>query len=343
MRASSIAFFALIASAVPLAGACLNLDLEDDCHFTLSCPPSIDACEGTCEPAVSYTPAWAAPLLVWLGDGSSTPLCPSQAASHAPVQFAPPPDPTCDPCTCSPSTGTCALPATASASTSQCAPSAPGIASDPPSAWDGSCTAANAVTSPVESMSVGAMTVSESEGCTPQTAPATQSLPKTWTVAGACFGTTQGTCPSSGDLCLPAIPSPKTVAAPGTGIWTYCITHEGADDDYTMMCPPRFPALRVFGPSVTDTRACAACACDPPQGSACSSFVSAYSDSSCSVYLGTVEATLEGPTCVDVPGTPLGSKSASAPVYVPGACAPSGGELTGSAVIDAPMTYCCRD
>jgi hypothetical protein len=28
-----------VALGGPLVGACVNLDLEDDCHFTLSCPP----------------------------------------------------------------------------------------------------------------------------------------------------------------------------------------------------------------------------------------------------------------------------------------------------------------
>jgi hypothetical protein len=54
-------------------------------------------------------------------------------------------------------------------------------------------------------------------------------------------------------------------------------------------------------------------------------------------------ATSSGPACVSVPAaSSLGSKQASAPIYTPGACQPSGGENTGSVQPVDPFTFCCR-
>jgi hypothetical protein len=48
------------------------------------------------------------------------------------------------------------------------------------------------------------------------------------------------------------------------------------------------------------------------------------------------------PTCHDVStGSALGSKSATMPTYLPGACQPSGGEPMGSATPTNPVTFCC--
>jgi hypothetical protein len=189
-------------------------------------------------------------------------------------------------------------------------------------------------------MTVAAMHATET--CAANPAPKTMSFPQTWTIARACDGTTQGVCPK-GDACLPVAPVPDG-ATPIGGTWTYCITHDGADDPYTMTCPgTAYPVLRVFGTSYTDTRACSACACGSPQGSACSSLVSVYADAACSKLVGALTASAVHSACVDVSGSPLGSKSATPPIYTPGTCAPSGGMLTGAAPIAAPITYCCID
>jgi hypothetical protein len=84
------------------------------------------------------------------------------------------------------------------------------------------------------------------------------------------------------------------------------------------------------------------CSCGPPEGSRCSSLVSVYDDSTCSNQIGSVLAQSSAPICLNIPaGHPLGSKTASPPVYEPGKCPASGGELTGLPVPDAQTTLCC--
>ena len=47
--------------------------------------------------------------------------------------------------------------------------------------------------------------------------------------------------------------------------------------------------------------------------------------------------------CGDIAaGAGLGSKTATVPIYEPGACDPSGGELTGSLELKGPTTFCCQ-
>ncbi len=182
MRGSSIVWIMLLASAALLVGACGDLfDMADDCHVLLNCPPAAGACDGTCVPG--GTPTWAAPVLVWLGDGTA-PLCPPQAKEDALDQVAPPPAPTCGPCAC-------------------------------------------------------------------DTRP---SQPTPWTVARMCFGTTQGVCPNTADMCLPTPSAPSDGVAP-TGIWTYCITHDGGgpDDPWTSCPGSDYPVQRVFGSGYTDS------------------------------------------------------------------------------------------
>jgi hypothetical protein len=70
--------------------------------------------------------------------------------------------------------------------------------------------------------------------------------------------------------------------------------------------------------------------------------VSIFTDGACATlaYSATVDAT--APTCQDLPpGTPLGSKSATAPTYTPGTCAPDGGVPSGAATPSGPSTLCC--
>src|SRR5262249_38668718 len=101
----------------------------------------------------------------------------------------------------------------------------------------------------------------------------------------------------------------------------------------------------LFYGDLQDMRSCTPCACDPPTGSVCTVVVSTYTDDVCASapsYMLTVDSA--GPPChhlASASGGVLGSKSASAPTYTPGACAPSGGVPMGSAVPVDPTTFCC--
>jgi hypothetical protein len=210
---------------------------------------------------------------------------------------------------------------------------------DPPPGWDGGCTpweaaAAGATCGKepcVVSLTIAPLELSEG-GCA-TSRPGAPESPATWqTRAHTCQGWLQGTCGDDGHVCVPAAP-------PGQGFRT-CISHDG-----DTACPPGTPYQdrRVFFAGFVDTRSCGACTCGPPAGSACTAEISIYQDAACAStpgYVETIDAL--GPACHDlVAGTALGSKAASVPVYTPGACAPSGGEPTGSAKPVDPSTYCC--
>jgi hypothetical protein len=323
----------LFVCALPVVGACLGGDMADDCHILLNCPLSgPPACEGTCVP-LGYGD-WEGPFLAWLGDGAA-PMCPLQAPRDYYSGVAPPPPPSCGECACEPSTGSCALPTSVTANAGSCMDPGSGTAFDPPAAWDGSCTTQDAIPGGVASVTVAPLVVVK-EGCVASKPISTQVLPPSPTVAQGCQGIVAGVCMARGSTCLPAVPPNG-----GNGAWTYCIMHEGAGDAYTETCPSEFTQLYAFGESFKDTRTCSPCSCGAPEGSACTSDVSLYSDSACVEPAGSVIAQSSAPMCVDTPTAwALGSKQASAPVYRPGTCPPSGGPA-GAAPLEAPMTLCC--
>jgi hypothetical protein len=120
-----------------------------------------------------------------------------------------------------------------------------------------------------------------------------------------------------------------------------CIFHNGDVD-----CPSDpanvYTEKHVFYAGIDDTRGCAPCTCGAPAGSVCSASISIYQDNACTSPLDLATVTSAGPVCHDLPvGSALGSKSASAPTYTPGACLPAGGEPTGAATGDQPGTFCC--
>ena len=47
-------------------------------------------------------------------------------------------------------------------------------------------------------------------------------------------------------------------------------------------------------------------------------------------------------SALEEPGTALGSKLATRPVYEPGSCEPLGGEAIGSVTLVGPSTFCCQ-
>lgn len=335
-----------------------------DCHNTLSCaPPEVDVvyvvsdagteCEGICVPGAEHD--WQQPTLVWLGyQDTDPPECPLQAPSkrdyHAATAA-----PACGTCSCSPPSGSCTLPAAASAHDAAC-PAELGIVEtpfDPPSGWDGSCTAHQAIAANldcdgkpcVQSVTFAPLAVSE-VGCVPKTEPAKPAyIPKNakkgLTLARACTGTPFGHCADNGHACVPVRPRETKDAS---GFWAHCVSHAGAGDAYTMTCPVDYPLKYVFSIDFEDTRGCAPCACAPPAGSTCTSLVSVYADDDCSptAELGSITVS-SAPMCLNLPpGARLGSKRATPPLYEPGSCKPRGGEPIGGVENIGPFTFCCQ-
>src|SRR5580704_10099541 len=105
-------------------------------------------CAGACVDSPSA--GWEGPYLVWFGPEPDAPSCPVTAPTvvyegHADLDAGPLP---CGPCQCDSPTGACGLPPTLAASSVGC----PGTGAsailtpfDSPAAWDGGCTADDAV------------------------------------------------------------------------------------------------------------------------------------------------------------------------------------------------------
>jgi hypothetical protein len=230
---------------------------------------------------------------------------------------------------------------TATGSASTCPGAGPGTSFDPPTAWDGSCTANGAIAGGVmcdggpcvEGLTVASLSLTEI-ACAPKTLPIPADV--TWqTAVYTCSGQTYGRCADSGSVCVPRLPSHSTE-------FTYCVSQQG--DEGNPSCPMDYPKRYVFYVDAEDTRSCSACSCGPPQGSTCSSLITVYSDDLCSAPVASISATSADVMCVTTPaGSALGSKAATPPTYAPGSCQPGGGQVTGSIQPTAPHTFCCRD
>lgn len=303
----------------------------------------IPGCSGQC--FANPPTFWTSPLLLWFGAETDAPACPDSAPAlgfegHADLDA---PDTACGVCSCGAPEGSCELPATVTANAATCALTNATTAHtpfDPPAGWDGECTPQDSIPAGklcsgvkcVQSLTLGPLTLNES-GCAPAQQPVPQDLPSTWsTFARACTWTPPGTCASPGEICSPAVTLPAG--------FQVCVAHEGE-----MACPGFGPYQdkHVFYEGLDDTRSCSPCACGAAVGGECSGLISIYADATCSsgpLAALTVDAT--GPACADLPaGSALGSKSAAPPTYTPGVCAPSGGELMGSADPVGPVTFCC--
>jgi hypothetical protein len=338
-----------ILAVVLFTGGCgHNLD---DCRNAKTCPSPPNTvsdagahCNGLCVPAVVYSNGWSPlPFLLWRGTANeaATVDCPDEAPTRSQPYYASP-DQTpmsCPACACEPSTGACALPEIVAVGASSTCPSEAGDAGvpfDPPSGWDGGCTASESTAAADCDGGLCQVTIGPvapiNAACAPTQAVVTKSI--TWTnTAFACVGgTNNGACEDPGTVCAPA---PSTLP-PGFSV---CVSYDG--DDSIVLCPAGYPLRSVYYLGGEDDRGCAACECGPPQGDSCSSsLVSLYSDDACAVLAASVLTMPANPVCVS--GTPLGSKQASAPIYTPGTCQPSGGEPTGSVEPKHPVTICCR-
>jgi hypothetical protein len=250
----------------------------------------------------------------------------------------------CGACSCGAPAGSCALPATLTASADTCADT--NAASertpfDPPPAWDGSCTASDAVpfdqpcaNGPcARSLEIAAPVISEG-ACVPSALTAPVDPPHFTTVAHSCQGWPGGACTHSDQVCAPIVP-------PHDGAMI-CIQHAG---DVPCPGPDNSPygIRHVVYHGLADHRVCSPCSCGAPAGSACTAVVSIYPDDACASapsYVETIDAL--APACHDLtPGASLGSKSASSPAYTPGVCAPSGGEPVGAVELLGASTLCC--
>lgn len=340
---------------VRLAGCALGLAVSGcgagDIEYTYRPDPGVDvnpAClAGTC---VERTFEWDGPLWARFSPdptafGAEDPiLCPDSTAGPGPdfhADFTNPPA-YCPSCTCLPSKGQCELPSTFTASPTNCKGGGQPIPFDAPPSWDGACDNSAPVVPPntAKSLTVGPLTI-KNESCAVGTPGPAEGVTQYWgTFVRTCYGKGWTQCNNPQGSCIPwgTQPSPD---------FRLCIIRPGVHDD----CQPSWPEKFTIYTGVKDDRHCVKdCACGPPAGSMCVAHASVYqnSDTTCG---GPTVANLDNiglsslmPTCNDInpPGQPLGSKSATAPTYLPGACDVIPGVADGEAIPLEPSTLCCR-
>ncbi|MEP7127035.1 MAG: hypothetical protein ABJE95_39245 [Byssovorax sp.] len=300
-------------------------------------------CNGNCVPRSPS--GWSEPVLLWMGAVTAPPpQCPTWApqryvAGHADLTS---PPIACGACSCDPPAGSCALPVALTASSAICNVAGNFSTSfDPPNAWTGACTTANAIPGGklcggvpcTQSLTIAPVTMIEG-ACTPTLAslPAAPSGPPFWnTVAHTCEGESSGTCSNPGDTCAPVVPPPPDFAV--------CI---GIAGDRT--CPDEFSDKHLVFDHFDDARSCSACTCAAPSGGMCSSMISYFTDGACSAVINmeTITSTAQSFCYSLPPGAALGSKSAGPLTHTPGVCPPSGGDPLGSGEPVEPTTFCCR-
>jgi hypothetical protein len=311
---------------------------SDDAGDDAADAPSALACTGQCAP---YSPLeWSGPSLLWIGPPSQTPTCPAAVSAsgyfaYADLDASAP----CPPCQCAPPAGSCGLPPAIGVSPESCeAADADGgdTPFNPPAGWDGGCTEDDAIAGGAlcdggpcaQSATIAPLTVNET-GCEP-VAPTVSPPPISQSSALICEGMAPGACAITGESCLPATPG-----------FAICVFQAG-DHDCSASFGPYTQKVLVYI-DVSGMPSCSACTCGAPAGSVCTSKLSFYVDGMCASPASNanlVDSTK--PVCVDlITGTALGSKSASEPVYAPGACQAGGGVLMGSVVPVDPTTFCC--
>jgi hypothetical protein len=275
------------------------------------------SCVGVCAPPAPAE--WFATSLLWVGATSTAtpPTCPAVMPAPFPGFADTAPTVQCPSCACAPSTAQCLLPAQMSANPSVCPGGSGAKQFNPPAGWDGQCNATNPVSS-ADSLTVAPPASPFGRCDTVLTGPMNI---QGSTPALECDGmphVAAGTCGDQSMVC----------AFPNSDGFLTCIIKSGDN-----ACPAGWPRRHLVYPN---SQACG-CVCGSPVGDSCSATVTVYSDGACFNPLGSAMVSSDQPQgCTDVaPGSALGSKSSTPPVYKAGTCAPS------AIAEGTPVTFCC--
>ena len=132
--------------------------------------------DGQCVPRAREP--WSEPVILWTGPEANAPHCPAGAIFETYTGYADLDAPTsCGACKCDSPIGSCALPAKVTAAAASCAGDGSGVTHtsfDPPTKWEGSCTAANSIPPAklcdgvpcVQSITIAPLTMTQG-GCVP--------------------------------------------------------------------------------------------------------------------------------------------------------------------------------
>jgi hypothetical protein len=284
---------------------------------------------------VGVSAGWFGPTWLWVGPKEQAPPCEGESYYEGFADFTS--AGLCEVCTCQPPTGTCALPSQLTASTKACnLPGGSSVSFDAPAAWDGQCDSSTQVPPGVaHSLTVAPLGMMEN-GCLPGPSIPAKVIPVEGATFGrACHGQGWSGCGDyTNSACIPD-------DAPRPAGFKLCAFHEG---NQACLAYTSFTEQHVFYERAEV--GCIECGCDPPVGSACTATLSVFKAGQCGsppVVQGITISSVDQ-TCVDVmlPGQALGSKSAEAITYLPGACAPTGGQTDNVIAKIGASTFCCR-
>ena len=311
----------------------------DFCHRR-DPPKNNDGCDSETK-CFGMPATWQGPVYFWAGQAGHVPACPlgsNEIAWEGHADLVAPNK--CEPCSCEPPSGACALSSTLTASMTACNVSG-GSSSpfDAPESWGGQCDTSTQVPAGLAgSLTIAPLTLTES-ACSPGLPVAAKVIAPRWaTDVRACHSSLFNGCKDTTSACFPS--SPRSTE------YEVCVVQNG-DQECPSFAGSLFTEKHVAYQRIADDRQCSACTCGPPSGSLCTAMVSVYGDASevCGgALLDQVTISSAGSKCFDIqpPGQGLGGKSAGPTTYVPGTCQPMGGDAVGSATASNPVTFCCH-
>ncbi|HMY21818.1 MAG TPA: hypothetical protein PKA58_36090 [Polyangium sp.] len=296
---------------------------------------------GTCVPPAPEAWKHVAFAMTW---PASPPACPDEAPIVAFEGTPLPPEFACPKCSCDAPDGKCNLPTKWTIKSVGCDDPSVGVQTnfDPPAAWDGTCSDANAIALDkqcgavpcVRSITI-APPVIEEQPCKPHAeGQADLPIPKAWN---------GGPEAPIGRACVSEKPLPECTGQGCTSTNTSflaCIMHDG-----DQVCPDGWTgAKHVLYGDIKDSRECSPCGCDAPTGGTCQVKWRTFSTATCSVENAALDV-YSGvlPACANyMPGAALAGKTAELVDYTKGTCTPNGGELVGKLELANQVTVCCQ-
>jgi hypothetical protein len=339
---------------------------EDNCPDAGSAQDagSSARCSGPC---VKNAPdGFYAPQAVYVGPSKLWPHeddCPANVGAFGDLRYTDLriPSPGCPACICGAIEGSCSPTPDIALNADLCnTPLVSTTNFGGPTNWDGSCSPANAVPANLECPPGSGIPCAQSivtsplpapiQGCKPIPLPvpnATGDKPGWKNVVLSCNSTfkAEGCAEFASQQCFPPLPTESG--------WSYCVRRK---EKGVYSCPDfsdfKHQVLAYLYDSYTDTRACTECTCEA-SGGTCFGTLRVYKDDTCSTNeLLADMLSSDGPACSNFfpPGEALSSKEITDLVYVPGACAPKGGEPVGSVELvtkpqfdehEPVFTWCC--
>jgi len=274
-------------------------------------------CAGSAVCVPAAPDGWEGPTALWLGN-DAPPECDSgwmtASTAHEGMVSG---DVSCEACTCGvPSMEVCGVPAVTIYSSNSCG----GIVNNVVPKANGGCTT-------IPSTFSMRATAAEATGgsCATQGGSPTLGEIKFENAALLCNEPKDSEACGKNGVCAPPAPAGGRL----------CVAKHGDEPS----CPGEYPDRAVIYAGVADTRGCTACSCGAPKGATCVGVLGAYLATDCA---GNKAPIAQDGSCVNNNISTWTALSYVPGMYIPGACSPSGGVVTGEVSPMDPTTVCCH-